>query len=254
MSVTRTATAKDYLEDHKVMCCPVSIRRTIVTMLDMSLLKSPSFLLLSISGFFTVLGMYAPFIYIEARALKHHIHEDTAVFLMTLVGITNTAGRIICGIISSFPKASPITLSYISLIMCGTATILSVISITTTVQYAYACVFGITVGNLYFNSSEEILNFNIYFSMFFFIKSHRRGRTCRHSKIDKRLRNIDDLSRNCMFFGSSTCWFAFGFYRGLQCLLLFCWIEYYFQWDFVDSYASGGKMGSKETTTTVRYS
>lgn len=153
MSVTRTATAKDYLEDHKVMCCPVSMRRTIATMLDMSLLKSPSFLLLSISGFFTVLGMYAPFIYIEARAIKHNMDKEAAVFLMTLVGVTNTVGRIISGIISSFPNVNATMLSYVSLVLSGAATMLSVISITIGFQYTYACVFGITVGNLYLYSS-----------------------------------------------------------------------------------------------------
>lgn len=154
MSVTRTATAKDYLEDHKCVCCPESVRRTLSTMLDMSLLKSPSFLLLSVSGFFTVLGMYTPFMYIEQRAIKHGIEKSAAVLLITLLGVTNTIGRIFSGIISSLPNMNANAISYVSLIMSGAVTILSCFWITTAVQYTYACVYGLTVGNLYLNSSE----------------------------------------------------------------------------------------------------
>ncbi|XP_026668305.1 uncharacterized protein LOC108623674 isoform X3 [Ceratina calcarata] len=64
MSVTRLPTATDVAEEESGSCylCPESVRRILTTMLDLSLLKSPSFLILAISGGLTMMGFYTPFI------------------------------------------------------------------------------------------------------------------------------------------------------------------------------------------------
>jgi hypothetical protein len=66
MSVTRLPTKKDVQEEVSKECklCPEAVGRTIATMLDMSLLRSPTFLLLSFSGFITMMGFYVPFMYL----------------------------------------------------------------------------------------------------------------------------------------------------------------------------------------------
>lgn len=67
MSVTRLPTAKDLAEEESGNCylCTESVRRTLSTMLDFSLLKSPSFLILAISGSLTMMGFYTPIMYLE---------------------------------------------------------------------------------------------------------------------------------------------------------------------------------------------
>jgi hypothetical protein len=66
MSVTRLPSKKDVQEEVSRECklCPEAVRRTLSTMLDMSLLKSPTFLLLCFSGFITMMGFYVPFMYL----------------------------------------------------------------------------------------------------------------------------------------------------------------------------------------------
>lgn len=72
MSVTRLPTAKDLAEEESGGCylCPESVRRILSTMLDWSLLKSPSFLILAISGALTMMGFYTPFVYLQGNKKK----------------------------------------------------------------------------------------------------------------------------------------------------------------------------------------
>jgi hypothetical protein len=69
MSVTRLPTAQDLAEEESGSCylCPESVRRILTTMLDLSLLKSPSFLILAISGCLTMMGFYTPFVYLKGE-------------------------------------------------------------------------------------------------------------------------------------------------------------------------------------------
>ena len=69
MSVTRLPTVKDLAEEESGSCylCPESVRRILSTMLDWSLLKSPSFLILAISGAMTMMGFYTPFMYLPGN-------------------------------------------------------------------------------------------------------------------------------------------------------------------------------------------
>lgn len=67
LSVTRLPTYNDVMEEQSQSCklCPESVKRTLKTMLDTTLLSSPSFLILCISGFITMMGFYVPFMYIK---------------------------------------------------------------------------------------------------------------------------------------------------------------------------------------------
>jgi len=69
MSVTRLPTKNDVLEEVHQECrlCPEAVGRTVNTMLDISLLRSPTFLLLALSGFLTMMGFYVPFMYLTGE-------------------------------------------------------------------------------------------------------------------------------------------------------------------------------------------
>ena len=73
MSVTRLPSKKDVMEEVNQECrlCPEAVGRTVSTMLDMSLLRSPSFLLLAVSGFITMMGFYVPFMYVTGECRIH---------------------------------------------------------------------------------------------------------------------------------------------------------------------------------------
>lgn len=71
LAVTHLPTFNDVMEEEapQCTCCPEAVQRTLATMLDMSLLSSPSFMLLCFGGFFTCMGFYVPFMFIESEFL-----------------------------------------------------------------------------------------------------------------------------------------------------------------------------------------
>ncbi|XP_029662198.1 monocarboxylate transporter 14 isoform X2 [Formica exsecta] len=147
MSVTRLPTATDVAEEESGSCylCPESVRRILTTMLDLSLLKSPSFLILAISGALTMMGFYTPFMYVPDRAIKANIDASTAMFLVSVIGIGNTIGRIVCGLASSLPGVNALVVNNMFISVGGLVTILSGISLTEGYQFFYAASFGLSI-------------------------------------------------------------------------------------------------------------
>lgn len=88
MSVTRMPTKQDVVEEveHSCKLCPEAVRRTLATMLDMSLLKSLSFMLLALSGFFTMMGFFIPFMYLNPRAVENKMDANTASYIVSAIG------------------------------------------------------------------------------------------------------------------------------------------------------------------------
>lgn len=105
-------------------------------MMDMSLLKDPVFVLIGISNLFGMAGLYVPFIYLVdcAKAdvsniflLKiinfcnknvfKGIESASASFLLSIIGITNTVGRIGCGYFADFPQVNALLVNNICLVI-----------------------------------------------------------------------------------------------------------------------------------------
>ncbi|EFN80568.1 Monocarboxylate transporter 14 [Harpegnathos saltator] len=147
MSVTRLPTATDVAEEESGSCylCPESVRRILTTMLDLSLLKSPSFLILAISGGLTMMGFYTPFMYVPDRAIKANIDASTAMFLVSVIGIGNTIGRIVCGLASSLPGVNALVVNNVFISIGGLLTIFSGFSLTEGYQFFYAAGFGLSI-------------------------------------------------------------------------------------------------------------
>lgn len=147
MSVTHMPTRQDIEEEEQsTSCrmCPEAVRRTLSTMLDVSLLKDYSFLLLAFSGFFTMMGFFVPFIYLTDRAKGSGINADTAVFLVSSIGIFNTVARIVCGWASSFEGINALHLNNIFITAGGLATMFSGWFMQAPSQYIYTAIFGVT--------------------------------------------------------------------------------------------------------------
>ncbi|XP_035732597.1 monocarboxylate transporter 3-like [Vespa mandarinia] len=147
MSVTRLPTATDVEEEKSGSCylCPESVRRILTTMLDLSLLKSPSFLILAISGGLTMMGFYTPFIYLPDRAKMAGIEASSAMFLVSVVGIGNTIGRVACGLAGSIPGVDALVVNNIFISIGGLLTMLSGLSLTKGYQFFYAVCFGLSI-------------------------------------------------------------------------------------------------------------
>lgn len=146
MSVTRAITQKELNEPKTCLLCTESIKRTLATMLDFSLLKSPSFLLLVLNALFISLGFYTPYMFIKDRSVKHGMPIGVAFWLLSCIGVTNTVGRFLCGIISAFSKVPAIDMSYATLLIGGVATSLSGLSFNMWMQFGYAATYGLSMG------------------------------------------------------------------------------------------------------------
>lgn len=147
LSVTNVPNKKDIEEARGRSCnvCPESFKRVIGTMLDLSLLKSPSFLILAISGFFTMMGFYVPYMYLTDRAVTSGLDTTTAVWLISAIGIANTIGRVVCGVVSSLPGINALFLTNVALTIGGIATMLSGLSLSEEYQFFYTAVFGLCI-------------------------------------------------------------------------------------------------------------
>lgn len=133
-------------EDPGCHICPESVRRTLATMLDLSLLKSPSFMLLCVSGFLTMMGFFIPFMYMAERAIGGNMDKSVAAFTVAAIGISNTVARIVCGVLSSFKGVNALHLNNVAITVGGICTIFSGYSLSEASQFTYAAIFGIAIG------------------------------------------------------------------------------------------------------------
>lgn len=160
LSVTRIPTRNDIEEEKSSECkvCSEAVKRTLVTMLDFKLLKSPSFLLLAIGGAFTMMGFYIPFMYLSGRAVASGINEATAIWLVSTIGIANTVGRVLCGVLSSFPNVNALFVNNAALTLGGVATLFSGFSMSESYQFTYCVIFGLSICELiYLCISTDLL-------------------------------------------------------------------------------------------------
>jgi len=113
---------------------------------DLSLFKDPIFVLFSLSNFCTSIGFNVPYVFMKDKALDLDINSQDASFLIAVIGIANTVGRIIIGYVSDKPWLNRLFLYNIALTISGIATALSAYCVTYTTLVIYAAVFGATIG------------------------------------------------------------------------------------------------------------
>lgn len=111
-----------------------------------SLLKDPIFILFISSDFFTCLGYYVPYFYIVDLATDLGIEKEQASHLLSIIGIVNTISRILLGYISDKSWANRLWVFNTCLVICGSATAVSVLCYNFKTLIIYAIVFGFTSG------------------------------------------------------------------------------------------------------------
>jgi len=105
-------------------------------LMDFSLMLDPVFLFLGVSNIFGMLGFYVPFVFIIDAATETGIEPDTASFLLSIIGITNTVGRIISGWLSDFPSVDSLLVTNICIFVSG----ISLFCVPFCFNYATFCV------------------------------------------------------------------------------------------------------------------
>ena len=100
------------------------LKATLSTMIDFRLLRSFTFLLLSLEGFLTLAGFFVPFIFLPAHAISIGHSEADATFLISILGIANIVFRVACGWLSDQPWLDCLVLHNAALVAGGVGTIL----------------------------------------------------------------------------------------------------------------------------------
>ncbi|XP_063534459.1 monocarboxylate transporter 12 isoform X6 [Cydia strobilella] len=96
---------------------PQSFKSALGSMLDVSLLRDPAFMLIGVSNIFGMAGLYVPFVYIVDAAMLNGVESSQASFLLSIIGITNTIGRIACGWVADFPWMDSLLLNNVCLVI-----------------------------------------------------------------------------------------------------------------------------------------
>lgn len=148
LAVTHVPTKEDAQEEKSCRLCPEAVKRALATLLDVSLFRSLTFIILALSGFFTMLGFFVPFVYGKAKAEANGVATSTSTMLIPAIGIANIVGRVTCGLVSSMPKVSPLWLNNIAVSAGGIATMISGLCYHEAYQFAYCAIFGLAVGKL----------------------------------------------------------------------------------------------------------
>lgn len=146
--MTRVTTYDD-VEETYVPCviCPQSVKRTLSTMLDLSLFTNGPFVLLNISAILTVFGYYIPFLYITESAKKNKMNPTVCTYLLSAMGISNAIGRILSGVLSSLPKLKATVVSLVGILIAGLAVLAIPFSYTVYVQYSCSIIYGLMICN-----------------------------------------------------------------------------------------------------------
>jgi len=108
------------IQEKRTGCCscvPESVRN----IMDFSLMKDPVFLLLGLGNVFGMLGFYVPYIYIIDAAKIKGISETDAPFLISIIGIINTVGRLVVGWLSDFPFVDSLFVTNVCILVSGAA-------------------------------------------------------------------------------------------------------------------------------------
>jgi MFS family permease len=132
----------------KICCVNVSHKQSRVfkRMVDVSLFKDPIFLMYAASTFLTSVGFNVPYVYTVDRARGWDIPETDAAFLLSIIGIANTVGRLVLGWLSDRGGVNRLYLYNSCLILCGVSMGLSSFMVDYTSQAIYCAIFGVTSG------------------------------------------------------------------------------------------------------------
>ncbi|CAL8110736.1 unnamed protein product [Orchesella dallaii] len=112
-------------EKPKPSVCPClgqgagAFKSALAQLMDFSLLANPVFLFIAISNVFGMLGFYVPFVYLIDAAVLKGVDADSAAFLLSIIGVTNTIGRVVSGMVSDLPQVNSLFMNNVCILLSG---------------------------------------------------------------------------------------------------------------------------------------
>ncbi|KAF1747869.1 hypothetical protein GCK72_024335 [Caenorhabditis remanei] len=129
-------------------CCkilPLSIRNAFSEMIDLELLKDPIMLILCLSNLLGMMGFYIPFMFLKDLSESMQLDPSQAKFLVPIIGVTNTVGRVFFGWVADKKYLTALTINNLSLVICGFLTLACPLLRTMGGQYFYSFFFGFII-------------------------------------------------------------------------------------------------------------
>lgn len=100
-------------------CIPSEIHENFIEMMNFSLFKDPIFILFTLSNFATSLGFNVPYVYLADQAKVLNLSTEQGSYLLAIIGIANTFGRIILGYLSDKSWVNRLWVYNVCLTICG---------------------------------------------------------------------------------------------------------------------------------------
>lgn len=88
-------------------------------MMNFDLFHDPVFIIFTFSNFCTSIGFNVPYVYLAAQADALGISKTDASYLLAIIGIANTVGRIVLGYISDKSWVNRLLVYNVCLTCCG---------------------------------------------------------------------------------------------------------------------------------------
>ncbi|VDK83285.1 unnamed protein product [Litomosoides sigmodontis] len=114
----------DFYAGRRWKWVPARIHNILSGMIDISLMKEPAMFLLCISNLCGMLGFYVPFMFLIDMAVAKGHTKGSGSLLLSVIGVTNTIGRIAFGWLADRGWLSALTINNFALLGCGTLTCL----------------------------------------------------------------------------------------------------------------------------------
>ncbi|XP_071126386.1 monocarboxylate transporter 12-like isoform X1 [Mytilus edulis] len=113
---------------------------------DFGLLTNPIFTIFVVSNCCTCLGFNAPYVYLPDRAEEKGMNKLDSAFLLSVIGISNTFGRILFGWIADRKGVNRLLLYGTALVICGTVNVMNPLNDSKIYLMIYASVYGMFIG------------------------------------------------------------------------------------------------------------
>ncbi len=125
------------------------IKLVMKSMMDSTLLSNCPFLIYCAHNFILYLWVGAPYVYLVDKATLIGIDEVDAAFLLSIIGISRTAGQLVLGFLGDNPKISIVGLYTASIAIAGLLTLLVPVYNSYGTLCLYSSLFGFFVSVLY---------------------------------------------------------------------------------------------------------
>lgn len=135
----------DFYDCGRCKWIPLPIRNAFHEMIDLELLKDSVMLLLCVSNLLGMMGFYIPFVFLKDLAHTHGVTASDSRYLVPVIGITNTFGRVFFGWLADRGYVSALTINNFSLLACGGLTLAAPFLSTFPLQALYASLFGFII-------------------------------------------------------------------------------------------------------------